>query len=196
VAAEGGTGVDELARCASSFKRRIDLVDEASMASKARRRRVDPHAAPQRGESGAIFFELALVLPLLMALVLGIFTGGMAYTNKVSVVDAVREGARYGASLPLGAGATAVSTWEASVRSRVVNALGGDSATVDVCVKFALPTGGADCGLADPPGASNEPAVHLVKVSASRPATLEFFLFRTNTVLHGSLVARFERDTG
>ena len=151
---------------------------------------------PFRTERGAVFFEFALVLPLLLALILGIFTGGMAYTSKISVVEAVREGARYGASLPLGTGGTAVLAWETSVRDRVVAASAGEIVPGDVCVKFVLPTGGSDCGLGDPPGATNEPAVHLVKVSATRPATMEFFLYRRDVVLRGSLVARFERDTG
>ena len=47
-----------------------------------------------RNERGAVFLEFAVVLPLLLSLVLGIFTGGMAYTSKVGVVEAVREGAR------------------------------------------------------------------------------------------------------
>ncbi len=131
-----------------------------------------------------------------MSLVLGIYTGGLAYTNKVSLVEAVREGSRYGASLPLGTGVGALSTWETGVRNRVVSASGGDVAFADVCVKFVLPTGGSDCGLADPPGASNEPTVHLVKVSATKPARIEFFFFSREPLLRGSLVARFERDTG
>jgi Flp pilus assembly protein TadG len=137
-----------------------------------------------------------LVLPFLLSLVLGLFTGGAAYSDKISVVEAVREGARYGASLPVGSTAGAVATWESTVRSRVVEASGGDIASADVCVKFVLPTGAADCGLSDPPGASNEPAVHLVKVSATKPAKVEFFFFKIDTVLRGKLVARFERDTG
>jgi len=137
-----------------------------------------------------------MVLPLLLSIVLGIFTGGMAYTNKIAVVEAVREGARYGASLPMGTGPGALTTWETGVRQRVVNALGDDGASTAVCVKLVLPTGGSDCGLGDPPGAANEPTVHLVKVSATRPASLEFLFFKTDTILQGKLVARFERDTG
>ncbi len=149
-----------------------------------------------RSERGAIFVEFALVLPLLMALVLGIYTGGQAYTNKISVVEAVREGARYGASLPMGNDVNALTTWKDRVRSRVVDASGGDILPADVCVEFVLPTGGTVCGLSDPAGASNEPAVHLVKVSATKPAKMEFFFFSKNTMLTGKLVARFERDTG
>jgi len=151
---------------------------------------------PRRTERGAVLFEFAVVLPLLLSIVLGIFTGGMAYTNKISVVEGVREGARYGASLPMGTGLGALTTWETSVKQRVVNALGDDGTSTEVCVKWVLPTGGSDCGIADPPGAANEPTVHLVKVSAARPATLEFLFFKTDTILRGRLVARFERDTG
>ncbi|MDP1804531.1 MAG: TadE/TadG family type IV pilus assembly protein, partial [Acidimicrobiales bacterium] len=145
---------------------------------------------------GAVFLEFALVLPLLMALVLGIYTGGQAYTNKIGLVEAVREGARYGASLEMGDDVNALTTWKGLVRSRVVDASGGEVLPGDVCVEWVLPGNGTLCGLADPTGASNEPTVHLVKVSATRPAKMEFFFFTTNTTLVGQLVARFERDTG
>ena len=150
----------------------------------------------RRNERGVVLVEFALVLPLLLALFLGIFTGGVAYSNKIGLVEAVREWARFGASLHMGSGAGAVTTWEAQVKNRVVAASAGDVAYGDICVKFVLPTGGTDCGLADPPGASNEPTVHLVKVSAVRSATLEFFFFKSEKVMQGKLVARFERDTG
>ena len=154
-------------------------------------RRRDRHS-----ERGAVFLEFALVLPLLMSLVLGIDTGGQAYTNTIGVVEAVREGARYGASLEMGDDVNALTTWTALVRNRVVNASGGDVALADVCVEWVLPTGGTACGVADPAGASNEATVHLVKVSATKPATMEFFFFTKNTTLRGELVARYERDTG
>jgi hypothetical protein len=147
-------------------------------------------------ERGAVVFEFALVAPLLLALLLGIFTGGQAYTRNISLVEAVQEGARYGASLPLGTGASAITTWESGVRNRVVSASGGELVSADVCVKFVLPTGGSDCGVSDPPGAANEPTVHLVKVSATKSATLEFFFFKMNRLMNPSLAARFERDTG
>lgn len=143
-----------------------------------------------------MFLEFAVVLPLLLSIVLGIFTGGMAYTSKIGVVEAVREGARYGASMELGTGAGALAAWEEGVKNRVIDASAGEIAPADVCVKFVLPTGASDCGLADPPGATNEPSVHLVKVSATKPSKVEFFFFTRDLVLRGQLVARYERDTG
>lgn len=154
---------------------------------------------PRQSERGAIFVEFALVLPLLMSLVLGIYTGGQAYTNKIGLVEAVREGARYGASLPMGTDVNALATWTALVKNRVVDVSGGDVVAANICVEWVLPGTTSQCTsypIADPAGASNEPTVHLVKVSAWRSAKMEFFFFSKNTTLVGKLVARFERDTG
>jgi hypothetical protein len=161
------------------------MADGYEMLSSSRRHRFG-------SERGTVFLEFAIVMPLLMALVLGVYTGGVAYTSKIAVVEAVREGARYGASLPMGT--TPVSTWETGVRNRVVSASGDEVAFGDVCVKFVLPTGGSDCGVNDPPGAINEPLVHLVKVSATKQAKIEFFFFTSEPLLRGQIVARFERD--
>ncbi len=157
-----------------------------------------------RSERGAVVFEFMLVTPLFLSLLLGIYTGGVAYTNKIGLTEAVREGARFGASLPMGTGPSALTTWENSVKDRIVSASGGDVRVEDVCVKWVLPalvtttttTPSTTCGLSDPAGAVNEPSVHLVKVSATKPAKMEFFLFSKSTTLTGKLVARFERDTG
>jgi Flp pilus assembly protein TadG len=150
----------------------------------------------RRSERGATVVELSLVLPVLLSLTLGILTGGEAYSTKVQVVEAVREGARFGASLLLGTNATAVSDYETSVRNRVVSASNGALASTDVCVKLVLATGATDCGVTDPAGASSEPTVHVVKVSATKQATLQFFFFSRTVTLAPKLAARYERDTG
>jgi hypothetical protein len=156
-----------------------------------------------------VFFEFTLVLPLLLSLVLGIYTGGLAYTTKIAVVEAVREGARFGASLavplPTLADPNPQQTWRDQVKARVVAASGGSLALSDVCAAWVLPVipatttttaPNSHCGVPDPGGVTSEPLIHLVKVSASKPARMEFFLFSKNTVLTGTAVARFERDAG
>jgi hypothetical protein len=137
-----------------------------------------------------------MVLPVFLCLLFGLVSGGVAYSEKVGVVEAVREGARFGASLKLGIGPTAVTDWETMVRGRVVAASGGGLNAASVCVRLVLPNGGTDCGISDPSGASAESFVHLVKVSAAKGADLEFFFFRTTATLQGKMVARYERDTG
>lgn len=149
-----------------------------------------------RGERGVVLVEFVLVLPLLFSLLLGITTGGQAYAAKIDLVEAVREGARFGASLQLGTGATAYADFETTVKSRVVGASAGGLQTADVCVKLVFPTGATDCGLADPVGASAQPTIQLVKVSATKPATIQFFFSQTTATLNAKLAARYERDTG
>lgn len=147
-------------------------------------------------ESGAVLVEFVMVLPVLFALLLGITTGGHAYSTKLSVVGAVREGARFGSTLQLTSLPSAVADFEASVVNRIVASSGGSLTSAQVCVKLVLPVGGTACGSTDPAGASAQPSVHLVKVSASTNAKLQFFFFTTNPTLSGRLVARYERDTG
>jgi hypothetical protein len=149
-----------------------------------------------RGQRGVTLVEIAILLPLFLAVGLAIFTGGTTYYRKIAVVEAVREGSRFGASLPLGSGAGATTEWEEAVRGRVVEASGGELAPTDVCVALVFPTGGNACNVGDPPGAANESAVRLVKVYASRPGSIEFFFFELNPTLSARLAARYERDTG
>lgn len=149
-----------------------------------------------RGEGGASMVELALIAPLLISLILGVVTGGAAYVTKIGFVDAVREGARYGTSLLVPAGAGGPALWEASVRERVLLAAGGSLLASDVCVKLVLATGGTDCGITDPPGAASESGIHVVKVSASRPARIELLIRSFTLTLKARVTARYERDTG
>jgi Flp pilus assembly protein TadG len=62
--------------------------------------RVD-RAIREAPEKGASLVEFALVLPILLMLLFGIVTGGLALNSKNSLNNAAREGARYGATLPV-----------------------------------------------------------------------------------------------
>jgi hypothetical protein len=53
-----------------------------------------------RADDGANAVEFALVLPILVILVFGIFTVGMAYNTKLVANHAARDAARFGATLP------------------------------------------------------------------------------------------------
>ena len=52
-----------------------------------------------KSESGAALVEFALLLPVFMALVLGMLSGGLIYNQKMDLTHATREGARYGAAI-------------------------------------------------------------------------------------------------
>lgn len=100
------------------------------------------------GERGASAVEFALVASLLFMVVLGMFSGGLAYSRKLALIHAAREGVRYGDTLCLGwdgtsctASPTSVSgAWLDAVAQRTVDTAGGDLAeTWDgqyVCVAY------------------------------------------------------------
>ena len=157
------------------------------------------HQHRARSEEGAALVEFALLLPIVMALLLGIVTGGFAYFQKISLVDAVREGARYGASLKHDPGTGGLVAWRQSVADRVVQLSGGQLMAEDVCVDLVTPTGdNLACGVADPPGARSDPTslapASLVKVAASRVATIEVIFFTSTPTLSAQVAARYERD--
>ncbi|MFP5580169.1 MAG: TadE family protein [Acidimicrobiia bacterium] len=63
-----------------------------------------------RREAGASLVEFALLAPVLFALLLGMITGGLSLSRKNSMENAVREGARFGATL------NEDSSWSSDVR--------------------------------------------------------------------------------
>jgi hypothetical protein len=77
--------------------------------------------------------ELALALPILMALLLGTITSALALNDDIQLTHAAREGARYGATVPydevFGSG-----TWATNIRSVVIERFGEGLSTGDVCV--------------------------------------------------------------
>ena len=116
------------------------------------------------------------------------------------MVDAAREGARYGASLRNDSATGGLTAWRSSVKERVVQLSGGQLTIADVCAELVTPTGfNTVCGIDDPPGASADPTVlapaRLVKVSATKATRIEFFFFSTSPTLSAKVVARYERDT-
>jgi len=98
--------------------------------TKALRRRHDP-AGP---DDGAAAVEFALLLPIFVMLVFGGITAGIAYWKQISDVQAGRDAARYGSTLPMadggtdtdcGQGGIPVTTWLNCIRDVAV----GQSAT-------------------------------------------------------------------
>lgn len=141
--------------------------------------------------------ETAIVLPLGMAVLLGIFTGGSAYSTKIGLVDAARDGARYGASLKVPA--AGLAAWKQAVRDRVAQLSAGDVVAADVCADLVVPTGAnTSCGVSDPSGTSTDlvagiPA-SVVKVAVAKSARLDFVFFSTSPTLSARVAARYERD--
>jgi Flp pilus assembly protein TadG len=97
------------------------------------------HGPGGRRERGVAVVEFALVLPLLVMLLLGIVSSGMAYNQKLGLTHATREAARYGASTSP-AQAWASGTWATNVRDMAVARSGGELTADQVCVALVVST--------------------------------------------------------
>lgn len=90
-------------------------------------------------QEGASAVEFALVAILLFMVVFGMISGGMAFTRKIALTDAAREGVRYAATLPIGTGGVP-DTWLDEVAARVMESASGNLAeTWDgqyICVAY------------------------------------------------------------
>lgn len=171
-----------------------------------------PRFAGRRGEDGAAAVEFALVLPILVIVVLGIVTGGLSYSNAIGVQNAVREGARFGAT-----GDVSQLSWTSDVIARVRGTQFDDGTTAadsstSVCVQlFKAPATvtkwecsiGQDGGppLTPPASATAEPAVPtnltagtcVVRVLAARRFEINGGLTSWDGTLVRGATAMYER---
>jgi len=100
--------------------------------------------ARERRERGAALVEFTLILPLLLLIVFGGVTTALAYERKSELVYAVRDGARYGATVPRDQCDTVANcgtrNWAQLVQFVTSKRSDGALTTSDICV--ALVVGG------------------------------------------------------
>jgi Flp pilus assembly protein TadG len=177
--------------------------------ARVRRTRTVPRVArtlarPARDDTGASLVEFALVLPLFMMVLLGMFTGGIAYNRKLAVTQATREGARYGATLPLAAEAT-VDLWLSRVANVVVASADGElqSTTpgMQVCVSYVPGSGtprrvqitGSTTTYSDATCFTDSRGSEArVQVVGSRTSKFEALVWSQDVALTSHAVSRFE----
>lgn len=160
-----------------------------------------------RSERGAVAVELAMVLPLLIMLMLGITTAGLSYSQAIGVTNAVREGGRFGATTD----GLALS-WSNDVISRVrATQFDDPGAQTGVCVQlwrkgYGQLAGACDSGsvsgLSLPTNETQSPAVPasvptgacVVRIVAGRNFTINIGLASWTRVTRSDSVARYERE--
>lgn len=164
-----------------------------------------------RGDRGASLVEFAIVLPVLVTLLLGMISSGVAYNQKLDLVSAAREGARYGATLPstqtFTSGYATPNTWEYGIRQYVVDKSGGALTTAQVCVSLvegATPSvvgghttdaGGQPCVGTDayPSYNATTDRGRRVQVLVSRPGKIDLGVFPTmNFTMTSKAIAKSE----
>ena len=160
-------------------------------------------------ERGASLVEFAILLPVFMTLILGMFSGGLAYNRQMALRQATREGARYGATLARGGVATFPSgTWATNVRDAVVERAEEQITASQVCVAMVTGTGAGTLVVANPTGVlsgtwystSGAPCYddggtdgkRRVQVSVQSSADIEALVFSRTINLDAQSTARHE----
>jgi hypothetical protein len=90
-----------------------------------------------RDERGVAMVELALVLPVLVTLILGLFSSAMIFDGRMQLTHAAREGSRHAATLPETQPFVS-GTWATHVRSLVIEREGGRVTPAGVCVALVV----------------------------------------------------------
>lgn len=164
-------------------------------------------------DKGASAVEFALIAPVVIMLIMGIFTGGLAYNQKITLTSASREAVRYAATVPTGSSSVTTS-WLDSVASRAILSANGElNPGVEgqyTCVAYAgtgSPRGSAtdftkkreQSGSAAPiyttgsrcfeDGRGTEPRV---QVQVQRQSRFNALLFAQTLTLRSDAIARYE----
>jgi Flp pilus assembly protein TadG len=125
-----------------------------------------------RTERGASAVEFALVVPFLCLLLFGMITTGITYSDHLSITNAVREGARFGASSVYTQATPAITPaqWAASIQTRVHDVYfnSGSLTTSDVCVDLVQPDGTSLLG--GPVGSPASPLPSCTTTKPTRPS--------------------------
>lgn len=174
-------------------------------------------SAQRDNDRGAALLEFAVVLPLLLAILVGIVTSGAALNRSNSLNNAARESARFGATLP----ADDLTWWLNKVADVSISAATGDlDDGTDgryVCVAFVYPDGTVPLDLSvgddhsvrieiDEDGTKSISSGEVcyvdgrpdnerrVQVLAERNTDLQFFFSDRTVMLDGMSAARYERS--
>jgi len=135
------------------------------------------------GERGTALVEFALIFPIFMTVVLGMFSGGQSYNRKIAMTNAVSEASRYGATLapstlvappppavcsavPATSAACGIDQWVRNVAAAVIQNAEGDlnasASGREICVAYVHPAADST--------ASHNQISHMLKYTTSDSA--------------------------
>ena len=165
-------------------------------------------------DRGAALIELAFALPLLMMLILGMASAGIALNHQLALTHSAREGGRYAATLPVTNFGT-MKAWLDAVASGVLDdatgSLGSGVPGHFICVAYVHPdgveptdqtnsrtdNGGSPNYGSDPCFADGRPgAERRVQVVVARDTDFNALFFSTTLTIGSEAVSRFEAAGG
>lgn len=98
------------------------------------------------GQTGQSMVEMALVLPMVLFLVMGIVDFGRVFNAHIVITNASREGAMYGSMCPPGGRDSSNCPWggadaEAAIKAEVIREAAGSGVTIDASRIVVTSTG-------------------------------------------------------
>ena len=160
-------------------------------------------------DRGAVLVEFALTMPLLVMLLLGMFTGGFTFNQKLAIANGVREGSRYGATLSFTA-AGSRPQWATKVADVTQNAAEGNisasAPNMSICVAYIGKDAADTFSLTrdssgDHPGTGQcfddlRPSGELrVQVVAQRNGSIEYVFGKATPLLKSQSATKFEASS-
>lgn len=162
-------------------------------------------------ERGAALVEAALVTPLLLMILVGLVTAGLAFSRSIALQNAAREGSRFGATYPvLGDMPGYLDQVLETTRAAAIGDLDPAVTGQYICVAYVHPAGtsaddqttrleetaglkmgavvGSSCFADGRP--DDEPRI---QVLTRRASEINAVLFSMDVTLDASGIARFER---
>ncbi len=157
----------------------------------------------RREERGASAVEFALIVPVIILLLMGTVSTGLTYNDHVSLTNAAREGARYGAAADITS-----SSWAASVQTRIqevyFNAAGTAPTDDQICVQLVKADGtvyasdsGSSCGNMPALPSTMTAGSCAVRVWLTKPRTVELAVVPDiHVTLSAESVSYYGRTSG
>lgn len=156
-----------------------------------------------------------MVLPILMMLMLGLFSGGMAWNQNQSMGQGARVAARYASTLPLPATDPEMDAWLDGIADQAIAASDGTMAADvggrSVCVAYVDPAGPApdrtfsrrinEAGVRSSATTvcfndGQSATQRRVQVVLERNGTLDIGFHRQTLTLRRTVVYRYEAESG
>lgn len=175
----------------------------------------DEATDPQRNEDGAALVEFAILAPLLIMLLFGIVTAGLAFNHSISLSHSAREASRQAATLPV-SNFGSLNAWLDAVVAQVIDDADGSlDAGVPgrtICVAYVHPSGNlptdVTASLTRDPAGNNSystnacfadgrpPTERRVQVVVERDVDFNVILWSTMVTIDSEGVSRYEAAFG
>ena len=165
-------------------------------------------------DRGAALVELAFALPLVMMLILGMVSAGIAFNHQLALTHSAREGGRHAATLPV-TNFGSMNAWLDAVALGVLDdstgSLGAGVPGHFICVAYVHPdgvvatdetrkridNGGAPSYDPTPCFADGRPSgERRVQISVARDTDFSVLVFSSTLTLDSQAVSRFEAAGG